>query len=183
MGVVVEEQEKEDFMKKQLRPERLEVIRKIKELHGQGIGKRAIARALGCPHSLVVYHTNEEARERALAYQRANQERFREQKYVTRERRNKEASERLLAYLMAHPCVDCGNDDPRVLEFDHREPDDKRASVAMMTRKGAAWATVLEEMAKCDVRCANCHRIRTYEQFGSHRAEWTPEALVEKGYR
>lgn len=72
---------------------------------------------------------------------------------------------RLWEYLVVHPCVDCAEPDPIVLEFDHVERSKKRASVAFLARSGYPWSTVLNELAKCEVRCANCHRRRTAEQF------------------
>lgn len=71
----------------------------------------------------------------------------------------------LLEYLLANPCVDCGITDPRVLEFDHREPSEKRESVSYLATVGFSLATVRAEVAKCEVRCANCHQIRTRAQF------------------
>jgi hypothetical protein len=76
----------------------------------------------------------------------------------------------LISYLSEHPCIDCGNDDIRVLEFDHREPGDKKASVSALAALGWSLETVKHEIGKCDVRCANCHRIRTVEQFSWWRA-------------
>lgn len=70
----------------------------------------------------------------------------------------------ILEYLEAHPCVDCGEPDPIVLEFDHRS--DKRCSVSDAVRKGLGQKTIAAEIAKCDVRCANCHRRKTADQFG-----------------
>jgi hypothetical protein len=67
----------------------------------------------------------------------------------------------MIAYLQDHPCVDCGETDLRVLDFDHREPAQKRQLVTKLVRWATNWHTVLQEIAKCDVRCANCHRIRT----------------------
>ena len=72
---------------------------------------------------------------------------------------------RLLAYLRTHPCVDCGKSDPVVLEFDHRDPAGKVATVTALVHR-RRWASVQAEIAKCDVRCVNCHRRRTAEQFG-----------------
>src|SRR5438309_12051087 len=57
--------------------------------------------------------------------------------------------------LATHPCVDCGGIDPVVLHFDHLR--DKRRDVSFMCSSGWAWSTILEEIAKCAVRCANCH--------------------------
>ena len=68
-------------------------------------------------------------------------------------------------YLMSHPCVDCGATDPLVLELDHRDRDDKRSEVARLATT-KPWKTVAAEIAKCDVRCGNCHRRRTSHQFG-----------------
>ncbi len=69
------------------------------------------------------------------------------------------------AHLRGHPCVDCGCTDITVLEFDHRDPAEKDFAVGELARV-AEWQRVLREIEKCDVRCANCHRIRTGEQFG-----------------
>lgn len=64
----------------------------------------------------------------------------------------------LLEFFRSHPCVGCGESDPVVLEFDHLE--DKLFNVSKGLRDHS-WKTVLDEMAKCDVVCANCHRRRT----------------------
>jgi hypothetical protein len=74
--------------------------------------------------------------------------------------------ERLLAHLLAHPCVDCGERDPLVLEFDHQR--DKIKNIAQLVR-GWSWQTIEREIAKCDVVCANCHRRRTFTRQGSWR--------------
>jgi hypothetical protein len=65
----------------------------------------------------------------------------------------------MVEYLKTHPCVDCGNPDPRVLEFDHRR--DKKFTIGAAVSSGhVSWGKILVEIDKCDVRCANCHRIR-----------------------
>lgn len=75
-----------------------------------------------------------------------------------------ENAPRLRRYLVEHPCVDCGESDPVVLEFDHIR--DKRIEVPRMLWSGAPWTQIALEIAKCEVRCANCHRRRTARQQG-----------------
>jgi len=66
---------------------------------------------------------------------------------------------KLWDYLVNHPCVDCGQDDPVVLEFDHLE--NKEAAVSNMISRRFSWQAIEREIRKCEVRCANCHRKRT----------------------
>lgn len=75
------------------------------------------------------------------------------------------ARQRFLEYLLTHPCVDCGEADPIVLECDHREMEDKSFDMSTALRQGYSWPKMEAELAKCDVRCANCHKRRTYVQL------------------
>jgi hypothetical protein len=72
--------------------------------------------------------------------------------------------ERIAAYLLEHPCVDCGEADIRVLDFDHRPGVEKIEAIAVLVMRQAPLQRVLAEIEKCDVRCANCHRRRTAER-------------------
>ncbi|MEK7550999.1 MAG: hypothetical protein AAB532_00140 [Patescibacteria group bacterium] len=62
-------------------------------------------------------------------------------------------------YLLTHPCVDCGEQDIVVLEFDHLR--DKSGLVSKMIKDRISPTKVKQEIEKCDVRCANCHRRKT----------------------
>jgi hypothetical protein len=77
--------------------------------------------------------------------------------------------EKVLAYLRSHPCVDCGETHPVVLDFDHIDPATKRMEIGRMLLLPWSWRTIQAEIAKCAVRCANCHRRRTARQFGWYR--------------
>lgn len=69
---------------------------------------------------------------------------------------------KLLEYLKDKVCIDCGNSNPVVLEFDHREKKESRDhSIIVMLQNRLSWNRILDEIAKCDIRCANCHRIKT----------------------
>lgn len=73
-------------------------------------------------------------------------------------------------YLLEHPCVDCGESDVRVLEFDHRDPSEKSGSISRMVGDRCGIERIAAEVEKCDVRCANCHRRRSKEEgHGSFR--------------
>ena len=69
-------------------------------------------------------------------------------------------------YKTTHPCVDCGENDPIVLDFDHRNPEEKSFSISTRATRGggAAIKTLEAEIGKCDVRCSNCHRRKTEER-------------------
>jgi len=75
----------------------------------------------------------------------------------------------LASYLAEHPCVDCGETDVRCLEFDHEVPADKTCDVTRLVASGTSWQRVLDEIAKCSVRCSNCHRRRTVRMQRSWR--------------
>lgn len=63
------------------------------------------------------------------------------------------------------PCMDCGIQyPPYVMDLDHRDPTQKVLKISTMRRKRMAFSVIVEEMEKCDVVCANCHRVRTNAQ-------------------
>lgn len=77
--------------------------------------------------------------------------------------------QKLIDYLLEHPCLDCYNTDVEVLQFDHVDPSMKTYNISsILTRP---WSTVEKEIIKCEVRCANCHIKKTRRQFG----HWTFE--------
>lgn len=67
-------------------------------------------------------------------------------------------------YLLDHPCVDCGEENPVVLEFDHRDGVEKLGNIGAIQHLGWGINKLKEEIEKCDVRCCNCHRKRTAQQ-------------------
>jgi hypothetical protein len=83
-------------------------------------------------------------------------------------RRNRERYDQIVALKLAQGCADCGyNAHPAALDFDHRPGEVKLFTVSLgSTSKGIQ--TLLAEVAKCDVVCANCHRVRTWERSQAH---------------
>jgi hypothetical protein len=70
-------------------------------------------------------------------------------------------------YLETARCIDCGESDSVVLDFDHIGV--KKDTVVRLAHTEHSIATLKREMAECEVRCANCHRRRTIIQQGHFR--------------
>lgn len=79
-------------------------------------------------------------------------------KKTLRAKYSKENMTNIFRYLSEQGCKDCGEKDPIVLEFDHKQ--DKKYNISDRVRR-AVWATLQKEIEKCEVRCANCHRRKT----------------------
>lgn len=109
----------------------------------------------------------EPARAAVQEHYAANRQRYIDSAKKRRQAAVAERIEYLVAYLREHPCVDCGETDPIMLEFDHLR--DKEFGIGNGLRD-RAWQSVLDEMAKCEVVCANCHRRRTAKRGGFARA-------------
>lgn len=70
------------------------------------------------------------------------------------------------------PCMDCGGRfPPCAMDFDHRDPDVKTFTIGNAVAMGWRIERILEEVLKCDIVCANCHRIRTFD-CGDYEGEW-----------
>lgn len=77
------------------------------------------------------------------------------------------ATDYVAEYLLANPCIDCGESDLVCLDFDHRDRAQKSFNISSSVRSsGVSVENLAVEIAKCDVRCANCHRRRTAAQMG-----------------
>lgn len=83
---------------------------------------------------------------------------------------------KMFEYLNTHPCIDCGESDPIVLEFDHLE--DKKYTISHMVSNSLGWNSIIKEMSKCVVRCANCHRRKTSKEQGNYKHKLISSAGV-----
>lgn len=99
-------------------------------------------------------------------YLRAHYSRHRE-RYLSaarkRNRRRRDAIRRIIEETKDRPCSDCGIRYPSyVMDFDHRDATEKRFNIGKDAFSLIPHTALLEEIAKCDVVCANCHRERTH---------------------
>lgn len=106
-----------------------------------------------------IQNWKKENHERILASRRPGykQERLRWKEHTKAERLN---NTEVINKAKDKPCMDCGvKYDPFIMHFDHRNPLTKTKSISQM--RTHSMARIQEEIAKCDVVCANCHGIRT----------------------
>jgi hypothetical protein len=105
---------------------------------------------------------------------------------IAKERRIGAARGFLAEYLASHLCMDCGETEILVLEFDHCRGV-KRHDISRLLSQGPSIARLKRELGVCDVVCANCHRRRTarrgswFRAGGPVPATWTSSR--ERNYR
>lgn len=109
------------------------------------------------------YNQSAKGRARKAAYRERHRDQIRAAD-VVRARLNRAAIRARLGEIkVAAGCVDCGyNAHPNALDFDHVDGT-KVAGLSVMAQNQVAWSKIEAEVAKCVVRCANCHRIKTIE--------------------
>lgn len=84
------------------------------------------------------------------------------------------ALELVYGHLEEHGCVDCGCGELALLDFDHL--DGKRFTVPRAAWLGVPHEELVAEIARCAVRCANCHRRRTSAAAGHFRSTMAARA-------
>lgn len=94
----------------------------------------------------------------------ANKDRMKERARANTARAKVRNRKFIFEFLLKNPCVDCGESDPVVLEFDH-VVGKKHRNVSAMVINASSIKKIQEEIDKCEVRCANCHRRRHYYEL------------------
>jgi hypothetical protein len=96
----------------------------------------------------------------------SSQKRYREKRewYIERNRERKRLFREYYMENKDKPCTDCGVQyDPICMEYDHRDPSTKLFNVSQ-PQNVSSMKKLVEEIDKCDVVCANCHKIRTWRK-------------------
>ena len=124
----------------------LTIKQRIVNMRMAGASYADIQRELNCEMTVISYHLNRDSKVN-----------------VSKKMRHEHGSEleAIQAYKERMGCIDCERDYPHyVLEFDHLPEFKKFGQVSHILKKygpDKAW----EEIAKCDVVCSNCHKLRT----------------------
>ena len=127
----------------------------ILELRAQGKSYRQIEKELGCAKSTIAYHLGKDQKEKTLT--RVGKYRAFIARYIQ-------------VYKETHPCTDCGDCFPYyVMDFDHL--GNKSFAISRYKHSTNSLERVREEIAKCELVCSNCHRIRTFRRMQEKKAE------------
>ena len=125
-----------------------ELSEQIIALRNQGMTYKQIQKELRCSKGTISYYLSPGGVEKRRAVQRAARD------------RNSELIKRLKE---STPCADCGQYFPSyVMDFDHLK--DKGFGIARYRSKCVSEKTLKSEMAKCEIVCSNCHRVRTHKR-------------------
>ena len=95
-------------------------------------------------------------------WRRSHYEDNKEKEYKRARAYKKERQQWLREFKKDKECSKCGFKHPAALQFHHREGEEKSFNIAHAAQNGIGEDRVLEEIAKCDILCANCHFIEHY---------------------
>lgn len=109
-------------------------------------------------------HCRECGKIHSKLYYKRNPHKHRKNVAERRKRLKAEIQKNIFEYLLTHSCVECPEANPILLEFDHVRGKKKKA-ISEMVHHGDSWKKVQEEIAKCEVRCVKCHRLKTAKDF------------------
>lgn len=139
--------------------------KQIRFLREQGRSYSEIQMELGCSKGTISYHLGAGQKKKNLDRQQKSRNKLRIF---------------LQQYKQENPCVDCLEFYPYwVMDFDHLR--DKNFSISQMARsRGASMDVLLEEIEKCELVCANCHRTRTH--FRSKKTDTSKDMLDVSEY-
>ena len=127
----------------------------IFKLRAEGKSYREIQAELGCSKGTIAYHLGENQKERY--HQRTS-------------RRRTELSRKIWDIKEESGCIDCGEKYPHfMLEFDHLPGYEKIASPNQLARTHSL-EKAMQEIEKCEIVCANCHKIRTWNRYSNNIA-------------
>lgn len=84
-------------------------------------------------------------------------------KYAENGKKRLEAGRKFIRKLKENSkCVDCGEDRWQCLDFDHIDPTKKTMAISQMVRARYSVKRLKKEVANCEIRCSNCHRVKTW---------------------
>ena len=111
----------------------------------------------------MAYKNKEDQAAASKRYYEANKDKVKSRTLIRNKKQNYKNRKYIAFIKSLSECVDCGEDNTIVLEFDHVRGV-KKSNVSDMANQSYSFKTIQKEIDKCEVRCANCHRIATHER-------------------
>jgi hypothetical protein len=71
----------------------------------------------------------------------------------------------LRQYKVEKGCKQCGERHPACLHFHHRNKEDKQHGITEMISQARSIKSIMSEIEKCDILCANCHAKEHWKEF------------------
>jgi len=138
---------------------------KILKLRKGGLSYNKISGKLKCSKGTVAFHcgTGQKDKSNARAFKRVNKKKECDKNHRLY------LIELSLRYKRLCGCKECGNKNPFVLQFDHKDNSGKISSVAALIADRNSIESVKTEIRKCEILCANCHAIKTVIQLGYYK--------------
>ena len=97
-------------------------------------------------------------KEKQKEYQKNHYQKYKDQYFERSKKRRLELREKLFAYKSKLSCLYCGKQRTVCLDFHHNGDEEKIDTVSQILRNTGSWDQTVNEINKCDVVCANCHR-------------------------
>ncbi len=107
----------------------------------------------------------------------SNKNNYKQRANIRNRHNRKVVAKYVYEYLTQHPCLDCGEENIIVLQFDHVRRT-KRKTIATMIKHSYSIKTIQTEIDKCEIRCSNCHIIRHAKENGNTRYEFQKARIV-----
>ena len=103
---------------------------------------------------------------------RQNYKENKERYFAQAKKRDQQLDELIIKYK-SKPCMDCKKSyPPYIMDFDHLDGETKEYGICYMRRHRMAFDKIENEIAKCEVVCANCHRERTNQRNPARYCKW-----------
>jgi hypothetical protein len=97
-------------------------------------------------------------------YSKTYYEKNKQEVIVRNNKRKKTQAAKFAEFKATLSCTKCGESHPATLDFHHVAYHPSNKKVHKLVGDGHWWKRIEEEIAKCIVLCANCHRIHHYEE-------------------
>lgn len=106
------------------------------------------------------------------AYQKAWYESHKTQHRAKVDAQRADKAAMIRKHKQESPCTDCGlHFHFAAMDFDHRPGEVKSFNLSQVGWSGYGYETIAAEMAKCDLVCSNCHRVRTWSRANAPIAQ------------